>query len=87
MLYEVITLRKNMWQQTVIAKIENQAAVLHSLGTDIENMLYWASQVKSGDPDNYEARAAAYYWDNIFEQYESFRRHRYGGAPNSVLNS
>lgn len=79
-------LRKNLWQQTVVAKIDNQAAVLNALGIDIENMRYWSSQVKSGDPDNYEARAAAYYWDNIFAQYPSFRRHRYGDAPNNLLN-
>jgi CRISPR-associated protein Cas1 len=79
-------LRKNLWQQTVAAKISNQAAVLKSLGIDAANMDYWASQVKSGDPDNYEARAAAYYWDNLFEQYDGFRRHRYGDAPNNLLN-
>jgi CRISPR-associated protein Cas1 len=42
--------------------------------------------VKSGDPDNYEARAAAYYWENLFEQYDTFRRHRHGDAPNNLLN-
>ncbi|MBI9068459.1 MAG: type II CRISPR-associated endonuclease Cas1 [Salinivirgaceae bacterium] len=79
-------LRKNLWQQTVIAKIINQAAVLDTLGIRVDNMKYWASQVKSGDPDNYEARAAAFYWDNIFNQYDSFRRHRFGDAPNNLLN-
>jgi len=29
-------------------------------------MRQWAKEVRSGDPDNYEARAAAYYWKNIF---------------------
>lgn len=79
-------LRKNLWQQTIVAKIENQASVLDGLGIDVENMHYWSSQVKSGDPDNYEARAAAYYWDNIFIQYDAFRRHRFGDAPNNLLN-
>ena len=79
-------LRKNMWQQTIVAKIKNQAALLNSLGIDIENMMYWASQVKSGDPDNYEARAAAYYWNNLFIQFDKFKRHRYGDAPNNLLN-
>lgn len=79
-------LRKNLWQQTVVSKIKNQAALLDMLGVGIENMNYWASSVKSGDPDNYEARAAAYYWDHIFEQYPSFRRHRFGDAPNNLLN-
>lgn len=79
-------LRKNMWQQTVMSKINNQAAVLDMLGVPVENMQYWSSQVKSGDPDNYEARAAAYYWDVIFEQYPTFRRHRHGDPPNNLLN-
>jgi CRISPR-associated protein Cas1 len=79
-------LRKNLWQQTVVAKINNQAAVLKSVGIATQNMDYWSSKVKSGDPDNYEARAAAYYWDNLFEQYDIFRRHRFGDAPNNLLN-
>ena len=79
-------LRKNLWQQTVAAKIKNQAALLDGLGVEVENMQYWASQVKSGDPDNYEGRAAAYYWSRIFEQYTSIRRHRDGKAPNNLLN-
>ncbi|WP_057952185.1 type II CRISPR-associated endonuclease Cas1 [Salinivirga cyanobacteriivorans] len=79
-------LRKNLWQQTVVAKIRNQAAMLDGLGVEVENMLYWASQVKSGDPDNYEGRAAAYYWAEIFDQFPSFRRHRHGEPPNNLLN-
>ena len=79
-------LRKNMWQQTIIAKIKNQETVLYNSGVNTENMKYWASQVKSGDPDNYEARAAAYYWNNIFGEQSSFKRHRYGKYPNNLLN-
>ncbi|MFO7658235.1 MAG: type II CRISPR-associated endonuclease Cas1 [Bacteroidales bacterium] len=79
-------LKKNLWQQTVVAKIKNQAALLANFGVNIENMNYWASQVKSGDPDNYEARGAAYYWSSIFEQPENFKRHRYGAPPNNLLN-
>jgi CRISPR-associated protein Cas1 len=79
-------LRKNLWQQTVIAKIQNQAALLESFDIDTENMKYWASQVKSGDPDNYEARAAAYYWEKLFMHIERFRRHRHGDPPNNLLN-
>lgn len=79
-------LRKNLWQQTVEAKIENQSALLKVLGVDTENMKYWASQVKSGDPDNYEARAAAYYWENLFLHIQKFKRHRFGEPPNNLLN-
>jgi len=79
-------LKKKLWQQTVVAKISNQALLLNLLGIDNENMKYWASQVKSSDPDNYEGRAAAYYWDNIFSDKNKFRRHRYGAPPNNLLN-
>lgn len=81
-----LPLKKNLWQQTITAKIKNQAAVLEYFGIDTENMRYWAGSVRSGDPDNYEARAAAYYWDNIFLELDVFRRHRFGGPPNNLLN-
>lgn len=77
-------LKKNLWQHTVKKKILNQAALLEQLGFDIEKMKYWASQVKSGDPDNYEGRAAAWYWKTIFS--EPFKRGRYEAPPNNLLN-
>jgi CRISPR-associated protein Cas1 len=46
-------------------------------------MLKWVGDVKSGDADNLEARAAAYYWANLFTD---FRRHREGEPPNNLLN-
>lgn len=79
-------LKKNMWQQTVSAKIRNQAALLNQLGQKTDNMLLWAKEVRSGDPDNYEARAASYYWDNLFGNIEIFRRGRFGSPPNNLLN-
>ncbi len=79
-----VPLKKNLWQQTIKQKIQNQYLLLEQLGIDIEKMKYWASQVKSGDPDNYEARAAAYYGDSIFEI--EFRRGRFGEPPNNILN-
>lgn len=82
-----IPLKKQLWQQTVKAKIENQAYVLHaSTGEVVKNMQIWASDVKSGDPDNYEARAAVYYWSNLFGNIPGFTRHREGIPPNNLLN-
>lgn len=78
-----VPLRKNLWQQTVVAKISNQAALLAHWGIDVQNMKYWAKQVKSGDPENMEARAAAFYWGKYLE---GFKRHRYGAPPNNLLN-
>lgn len=80
-------LMKQLWQQTVTAKIENQAALLEKMrGTVVKNMRVWAADVKSGDPDNFEARAAAYYWKNAFPSIPHFTREREGTAPNNMLN-
>mgnify|MGYP000224039284 CR=1 FL=1 len=79
-------LRKNLWQQTVKAKIENQAQVLASLDIDNKNMLYWANKVASGDPQNYEGRAAANYWRKLFFDNDRFRRGRFEDPPNNLLN-
>lgn len=79
-------LRKNLWQQTVKAKINNQAALLELMGVNVDNMHYWSDSVKTGDPDNYEGRAAAYYWKNLFEDNPVFKRGRYEAPPNNLLN-
>ena len=72
-----LPLKKQLWQQTVMAKINNQAHLLSSsTGVVIKNMRKWQNDVKSGDPDNYEARAAVYYWANLFPQVEGFVRER-----------
>ena len=81
-----LPLSKQLWQQTVKAKIENQAAVLKECsGEEIKCMRVWAANVKSGDSDNQEARAAAYYWKNLF-RIEGFTRDRDGIPPNNLLN-
>jgi CRISP-associated protein Cas1 len=79
-------LRKKLWQQTVKQKILNQAAVLKSQECKTENMKYWAGKVKSGDTDNFEGRAAAYYWNELFNTYPEFRRDPDGISPNNLLN-
>lgn len=80
-----IPLQKQLWQQTIKAKITNQATVLsQARGVAIKNMMHWASEVTSGDTENHEARAAAYYWGNLFDS--NFRRHREGDPPNNLLN-
>ena len=79
-------LLKQLWQQTVISKIENQASLLKSLGIETGNMLRWMQEVKSGDSSNREARAAVYYWSKLFKQFPEFTRDRYGMPPNNLLN-
>lgn len=79
-----LPLKKQLWQQTIQAKIANQAAVLNSCrGVEVRNMLKWANEVRSGDMDNLEARAAVYYWANMFAD---FKRERDGLPPNNLLN-
>lgn len=82
-----LPLRKQLWQQTVKQKILNQEYVLRT-NTDKETncMRVWANDVRSGDPDNLEARAAAYYWKNLFKDYPDFVRDREGTPPNNLLN-
>lgn len=82
-----VPLKKQLWQQTVQVKIENQATVLiNKTGAIVKNMHVWANNVKSGDPDNYEARAAVYYWANLFPEIDGFSRRRDGISPNNLLN-
>lgn len=79
-------LKKQLWQQTISAKLVNQAAVLGKRKISNDNLKRWAKTVKSGDPDNLEGRAAAYYWKNIFPKELEFTRDRYGMPPNNLLN-
>lgn len=82
-----LPLKKQLWQQTIKAKIENQASVLSDCsGEVVKCMRIWASDVRSGDPDNLEARAAAYYWKSLFLDIDGFTRDRDGVPPNNLLN-
>lgn len=78
-------LKKQMWQQTVVAKILGQAHILGEQGIEHMNMLAWAKSVRSGDADNMEARAAAYYWRTVFQD-DRFIREPQGLPPNNLLN-
>ena len=82
-----LPLKKQLWQQTVQAKINNQAEVL-SKCTDAETacMKVWSKEVKSGDSDNLEGRSAAYYWKKLFGHIADFNRDREGVPPNNLLN-
>ena len=106
--YQVVAslpLKKQLWQQTVKAKIANQRALLLKIGkskvsfqakpsvsspsvsSSFENMQYWQDSVKSGDPDNYEVRTAAFYWKTIFSDIiTGFKRGRFELDPNNLLN-
>ena len=80
------SLRKNLWQQTIVSKIYNQAMVLKDFDVPIRNMITWSNSVLSGDSKNHEARAAAYYWKNLLESHDNFKRERFGEYPNNFFN-
>jgi CRISP-associated protein Cas1 len=95
-------LKKQLWQQTIRNKILNQAALLRLRGYDTQNMEHWAGGVKSGDPENLEGRATAWYWAHLFkglketklfeglktleELTAGFIRDPAGPPPNNLLN-
>lgn len=85
-----LPLKKQLWQQTIHVKIQNQASVLGKCcQAEIGCMRSWANDVRSGDAGGHEARAAAYYWQNLFADIpglERFTRGREGMPPNNLLN-
>lgn len=81
-----VPLKKQLWQQTVISKITNQAALLKKNNKKHLLLDNYVKEVKSGDSENHEAKAAAHYWKNVFPDWLQFRRDRYGMPPNNFLN-
>jgi CRISP-associated protein Cas1 len=79
-------LKKQLWQHTIQCKIANQAHLLQHQDVEIGNMKKWELEVKSGDGQNHEARAAVYYWKKIFIPLPHFVRDRDGLPPNQILN-
>ena len=63
-------LNKRMWQDIVKRKIENQARCLLELGKEHESkiLMEMVLGVNSGDTNNVEARAAAYYFRFLFDE-------------------
>ena len=79
-------LKKQLWQQTIMRKIENQAVLLAIERAENKYLLNLAATVKSGDSSNNEAKAASYYWKHIFPDFLQFKREREGQPPNNLLN-
>jgi len=81
-----VPLKKQLWQQTITAKIENQANLLQQQREDAKFLFELARNVKSGDSENMEAQAAVYYWKTVFPKFLAFKRDREGPPPNNLLN-
>jgi CRISP-associated protein Cas1 len=79
-------LKKQLWQQIIIQKIKNQAAVFTHFNQNPKTLLHYADAVKSGDTSNAEGSAAAHYWQHLFPPAWNFYRRRDGEPPNNLLN-
>lgn len=77
-------LKKNLWKQTIEAKIKNQSKLLTKLGKEGAVLKPYYSNVKSGDSDNREGVAARIYWNYLFGN--NFVRDRSFSGINALLN-
>lgn len=80
-----LPLKKHLWQQTIIAKITNQANLLGKLDKQNDKLRKWAKEVLSGDSSNKESHSAAFYWERIFD-IPGFYRGQKEIPPNNLLN-
>lgn len=67
-------LRKQLWRQLVVAKVEAQARNISADLPAHKKLSALAREVRSGDPTNIEAQAARVYWSNWLDP---------GSVPNS----
>lgn len=79
-----LPLKKKLWQQTIVEKINNQGILLEKVTQKKNNFDFLASKVLSGDTSNMEGVAANFYWKSFFEHH--FKRERFGDYPNNFLN-
>jgi CRISPR-associated protein Cas1 len=78
-----LPVKKRLWSEIVRAKIRAQAAALERHAINPHPIRVLADQVRSGDPQNLEARAAQRYFPALFGG-DFVRGH--GGGVNAFLN-
>lgn len=78
-------LKKQLWKQTIIAKIDNQANHFLHIGKNALRLKRYVKEINNGDFGNQEALAAAFYFQNLFNL-EEFSRNQKGTPPNNLLN-
>lgn len=76
--------QKRVWQTLVRAKVRAEADVLADLGKNDQKVRKLIPLVRSGDPDNVEATAAAIYFEELFGL--DFVRDREQPGLNAHLN-
>ncbi|MCG8526701.1 MAG: type II CRISPR-associated endonuclease Cas1 [Opitutales bacterium] len=79
-----LPMRKRLWKEIVVSKIEFQAEVLKICNRASLALECLSKNVRSGDPENVEAQAAAYYFKELFGS--DFRRDREEAGINTALN-
>lgn len=79
-----VPVHKQLWKAIVRNKIEHQAAVLELCHLNNNPLLKMCKRVKSGDTENHEAQAAAYYFGKLFGP--EFKRNRDDAGINAALN-
>ena len=77
-------IRKRLWQQIVLAKIQNQRAVLSICTKEDPFITVLQNRVTSGDTENIEAHVARRYWSALFG--DSFTRDQSMMGINTLLN-
>lgn len=81
-----LPLKKQLWQQTIVSKVENQANHLVIRDKNALKLQRWSKEVLSGDSSNIEAISAAYYFQTLFVEVPDFSRNQKGVSPNNLLN-
>lgn len=76
--------KKQIWQQIIRKKLQNQARILAFNGKDALFLEELSKKVRSGDADNLEAQGASFYWRHLFD--EPIQRERGGKGINALLN-
>lgn len=77
-------LAKQVWAEVVRRKVGNQAACLRLCGKDgVDRMESYVQRVRSGDTDNLEGQAAAFYFAQLFGHNFSRSNERW---TNAALN-
>lgn len=79
-------LLKQLWQNTIKAKIQNQSRVLQKRKEPFAVLDKLALSVRSDDSTNTEATSAVYYWKYWLGRNAEFRRDPDGEPPNHLLN-
>lgn len=79
--------QKRVWQALIRSKIAAQADVLEAEDKPVTDLRHMARNVRSGDPDNYEAQAARKYWPRLMADIdEHFKRDSASAGLNGWLN-